>query len=196
MPSGGLGDDEDESAHSLPGSLAALKPIQKVIDVVRQRLAKGELMPDKLHRTIRACLSERGDELRDAMLAAMELDLGVRTTELADKKAATKCITDSSAAGARRPDPVLSRGCGWTLPRIVDIALWKYYKACAAEKPVYGTRVYMSHGPGSYIGKLHASLAALLDPRVVQDTKSSGSTGPRSLRSHRSTRCARACYVL
>ncbi len=93
----------DESAHSLPGSLAALKPIQKEIDVVRQRLAKGECMPDKSHRTIRTCLSARGDGMRDAMLAALELDLGVRITALADKKAATKCNTDSSAAGARRP---------------------------------------------------------------------------------------------
>jgi hypothetical protein len=67
--------------------MAALKPIQKEIDVVPQRLPKGELMPDKLHRTIRACLSARGDELRDAMLAALELELGVRTTALADKKA-------------------------------------------------------------------------------------------------------------
>jgi hypothetical protein len=42
------------------------------------------------------------------MLAALELDLGVRTTALLDKKAATKCNTDSSAAGARRrADPVL-----------------------------------------------------------------------------------------
>ena len=128
----------DESAHALPGSLAALKSIAKEIGVVRQRLAKGELMPDKLHRTIRACLSARGDELRDAMLAALELDLGVRITALADKKAATKCITDSSAAGARRPDPVL-KAMG------VDgrgRALWEYYKACAAKKPVYGTRAY------------------------------------------------------
>ena len=166
----------DESAHALPGSLAALKSIAKEIGVVRQRLAKGELMPDKLHRTIRACLSARGDELRDAMLAALELDLGVRTTALADKKAATKFITDSSAAGARRPDPVL-KAMG------VDgrgRALWEYYKACAAKKPVYGTRAYMSHGPGSYIGQLHASLTALLDPRVVQDTKHMHS--PKALR--------------
>jgi hypothetical protein len=153
----------DESAHSLPGSLAVLKPIQKEIDVVRQRLAKGECMPDKLHRTIRSRLSARGDGLRDAMLAALELDLGVRITALADKKAATKCNTDSSAAGARRPDPVLkAMGVDGR-----DRALWEYYKACAAKKPVYGTRASMSHGPGSYIGQLHASLAALLDPRVV-----------------------------
>jgi hypothetical protein len=96
----------DESAHSLPVSLSALKPIQKEIAVVRQRLAKGEHMPDKLHRTIRACLSARGDWLRDAMLATLDLDLGLRITVLAYKKAATKCNTDSSAAGARRPDPV------------------------------------------------------------------------------------------
>ena len=65
-------------------------------------------MPDKLHRTIWACLSARGDELRDAMLAALELELGVRITALADKKAATKCNTDSSADGARlqRQGPV------------------------------------------------------------------------------------------
>jgi hypothetical protein len=166
----------DESAHSLPGSLAALMPIRKQIAVVRERLVKGELMPDKLHRTIRACMSARGDALRDAMLVALELDLGVRITALADKTAATKCITDSSAAGARRPDPVLQAmgvdGRGR--------ALWEYYKACAAKKPVYGTRAYMSHGPGSYIGQLHASLTALLDPRVVQDTKHMHS--PKALR--------------
>ena len=69
------------------------------------------------------------------MLVVLELDLGVRITALDNKKAATKCNTDSSAAGARRPDPVL---------KAMDVdgrdrALWEYYKACAAKKPVYGT---------------------------------------------------------
>jgi hypothetical protein len=45
----------DESEHSLPGSLAALRPIEKEIGVVRQRLAKNEPATDKLHRTFQTC---------------------------------------------------------------------------------------------------------------------------------------------
>ena len=52
------------------GSLAALKPIEKEIGFVRQRLAKNEHMPDKLHRIIRACLAANSVAARDAMLAS------------------------------------------------------------------------------------------------------------------------------
>jgi hypothetical protein len=62
----------------------------------------------------------------------------------------------------------------------LDRALWEYYKACAAKKPVYGQRAHMSFGPDSYIGQLHASLAELLDPRVVQSAKHMHS--PKALR--------------
>ena len=62
----------------------------------------------------------------------------------------------------------------------LDRALWEYYKACAASKPVYGQRARMSFGPDSYIGQLHASLAELLDPRVVQSAKHMHS--PKALR--------------
>jgi hypothetical protein len=165
----------DKSEHSLPGSLAALKPIEKEIGVVRQRLAKNEHMPDKLHRTIRACLAANSVATRDTMLAALELDLGVRTTALLDRKAATKC--NSSAAGCRRGvDPVLkAMGVDG-----LDRALWEYYKVCAAKKPVYGQRASMSCGPDSYVGQLHASLAELLDPRVVESAKHMHS--PKALR--------------
>jgi hypothetical protein len=51
----------DESSHSLPGSLTALKQIEKEIGVVSQRLSKNEQATDKLHHTIRACLMENCD---------------------------------------------------------------------------------------------------------------------------------------
>ena len=166
----------DENAHALPGSLAALKSIAKEIAVVREGLARSEPPPDKLHRTIKACLMASSGAARDAMLAALELDLGVRITAIAEKKAAPKSITDSSAAGARGSDPVL-KAIGVDG---LDRALWEYYKACAAKKPVYGQRAHMSFGPDSYIGQLHASLAELLDPRVVQSAKHMHS--PKALR--------------
>jgi len=62
----------------------------------------------------------------------------------------------------------------------LDRVQWEYYKACAAKKPVYGKRARMSFGPDSYIGQLHASLAELLDPRVVQSAKHMHS--PKALR--------------
>ena len=97
----------DESAHALPGSMAALTPIQKEIAVVRVRIAQGEPVPDKLHRTIRACLAAHSVTARDAMLAALELDLVVRIAALADKNAAMKQNTHTCAVGVRGPDPVL-----------------------------------------------------------------------------------------
>ena len=167
----------DENAHALPGSLAALKSIAKEIGVVREGLARSDPAPDRLHRTIKACLEASSVAARDAMLAALELDLGVRITAIADKKAAPKSHTDSdSAAGARRSDPVL-KAMG---EDGLDCALWEYYKACAATKRVYGERARMSFGPDSYIGQLHASLAELLDPRVVQSAKHMHS--PKALR--------------
>ena len=60
----------DESAHALPGSMAALTPIRKEIAVVRGCIAQGVMVPDKLHRTIRACLVA-SPTARDAMLAAL-----------------------------------------------------------------------------------------------------------------------------
>jgi hypothetical protein len=39
--------------------------------------------PDKLHRTIKTCLMASSGAARDAMLAALELDLGVRITAIA-----------------------------------------------------------------------------------------------------------------
>ena len=48
------------------------------------------------------------------------------------------------------------------------------------DKPVYGQRAFMSYGPDSYIGQLHASLSGLLDPRVVQSAKHMHS--PKALR--------------
>ena len=112
----------DENAHALPGSLAALKSIAKEIAVVREGLARSEPPPDKLHRTIKACLMASSGAARDAMLAALELDLGVRITAIAEKKAAPKSITDSSAAGARGSDPVL-KAIGVDG---LDRALWEY----------------------------------------------------------------------
>ncbi len=55
--------------------------------VVREGLARRE-PPDKLHRTIKTCLMASSGAARDAMLAALELDLGVRITAIADKKEA------------------------------------------------------------------------------------------------------------
>jgi len=166
----------DESAHALPGSMAALKPIQKQISVVRACVANSEPVPDKLHRTIRACLAATSAAARDAMLAALELDLGVRIAALADKNAAMKQNTHSTAADARGPDPVLkAMGVDG-----LDRALWEYYKADAAKKPIYGQRAWMSYAPESYIGQLHASLSVLLDPRVVQSSPHMHS--PKALR--------------
>ena len=74
----------DENAHALPGSLAALKSIAKEIAVVREGLARSEPPPDKLHRTIKACLMASSGAARDAMLA--ELELGVRITAIAKRR--------------------------------------------------------------------------------------------------------------
>ena len=68
----------DENAHALPGSLAALKSIAKIA-VVREGLARSEPPPDKLHRTIKACLMASSGAARDAMLAALELDASERS---------------------------------------------------------------------------------------------------------------------
>jgi hypothetical protein len=69
----------DENDHALPGSLAALKSIAKEIGVVREGLTRGEPPPDKLHRTIKACLMASSGAARDAMLAALELDASERS---------------------------------------------------------------------------------------------------------------------
>ena len=110
------------------------------------------------------------------MLAALQLGLDVRISALADKNAAMEHNTHSSVVGVRGPDPVLkAMGVDGT-----GRALWEYYKAYAVKKPVYGQRAFMSHGPDSYIGQLHASLSRLLDPCVVQSAKHMHS--PKALR--------------
>jgi hypothetical protein len=167
----------DQQAHSLPGAMGSLRPIDKQVETVRACLQDGVELPVKLHRTVRACLAADDPCRRDAMLAVLQLDLDVRIKALQDKQAQAKSCA-KGAAGSARPgaDPVL-KAMGYDG---LDRALWEYYKACAVKKPVWGQRAKMPYGPDSYIGQLHASLSDLLDPRVVQACKHMHS--PKALR--------------
>ena len=98
----------------------------------------------------------------------------------------TSCMASFGHAWRRtalpRGTPCWRLDLGVRTTAILDkkAALWEYYKACAAKKPVYGQRASMSYGPDSYIGQLHASLAEFLDPRVVESAKYMHS--PKALR--------------
>jgi len=167
----------DPHAHSLPGSLGALKPIEKQLVTVRACLDNDEALPEKLHRTIRACLQAQAPGLRGAMLSALQLDLDVRIKALGDKQSQAKSGGPGGADGARKgPDPVLNAMGDEGLAR----ALWEYYKACAVKRPVYGQRAHMPYDADSYLGQLYASLKELLEPKVVQASKHMHS--PKALR--------------
>ncbi len=80
---------------------------------MREGLARSE-PPDKMHRTIKTCLMASSGATRDAMLAALELDLGVRITAIADKKEApgrTAILTPALPALAGPTRSYASESC-------------------------------------------------------------------------------------
>ena len=167
----------DKHAHSLPGALASLRPIEKQLARVRACLQAGEEVSDSVHRTVKACLQAPDTAVRAAMLAALQLDLDVRIKALTDKESRAKSGGQSGQNDPRRgPDPVLKAMGELGLAR----ALWEYYKACTAKRPVYGQRAHMPYDTQSYLGQLYVSLSELLDPRVVQACKHMHS--PKALR--------------
>ena len=91
----------DQHAHSLPGALASLKPIDKQLATVRVCLRDGEALPDKLLRTVRSCLAADDPDSRDSMLGALQLDLDVRIKALQDKQAQAKSGSKGASDNAR-----------------------------------------------------------------------------------------------